>query len=184
MKMFTLLRCCWYYHIFSNITAYIPSVLNCFVLFWTSTQTLTAWCVRWFDEGAEEARYAAAHGESTGILVLFWIPRCHQNCVFYKSSRSHPAADGRYPRRCSSTACLFICQWFLCTSRNIVLNDFEGHPGKGDPPPCEEVGKDVKYESLFKEDREYNQASSNTFVNIHYSHSKRQVGWFLRVRDS
>ena len=35
----------------------------------------------------------------------------------------------------------------------------EGHPGEDDPPPCEMAGKDVKYECLFKEDREYNQVT-------------------------
>jgi hypothetical protein len=39
----------------------------------------------------------------------------------------------------------------------LMEDILEGHPGEDDPPPCEMPGKDVKYESLFKEDREYNQ---------------------------
>jgi hypothetical protein len=39
----------------------------------------------------------------------------------------------------------------------LMLDILEGHPSESDPPPCEGVGQDVKYESLFKEDREYNQ---------------------------
>jgi hypothetical protein len=39
----------------------------------------------------------------------------------------------------------------------LMEDILEGHPGENDPPPCEMAGKDVKYESLFKEDREYNQ---------------------------
>jgi hypothetical protein len=77
--------------------------------------------------------------------------------------------EGTAPLRAFSSASDFL-HITICVS-----NDSEGHPGEDDPPPCEEVGKDVKYESLFKEDREYNQASSNTFVKIHYSHSKRQI---------
>lgn len=39
----------------------------------------------------------------------------------------------------------------------LMEDILKGHPGENDPPPCEMAGKDVKYESLFKEDREYNQ---------------------------
>ncbi len=56
--------------------------------------------------------------------------------------------------------------------------DSEGHPGEDDPPPCEEVGKDVKYESLFKEDREYNQASLNTDSSFAFKASD----WLVFVR--
>jgi hypothetical protein len=43
----------------------------------------------------------------------------------------------------------------------LMEDILKGHPGEDDPPPCEKPGKDVKYESLFKEDREYNQVMIN-----------------------
>jgi hypothetical protein len=41
----------------------------------------------------------------------------------------------------------------------LMQDILEGHPGEQDPPPCAQAGQDVRYENLFKEDREYNQVT-------------------------